>query len=231
MKIKALLFSLFLFTIVLSCSNTIEYTPEHIAQTSGRYLFNQDELIEVFYENNRLYLKWRGAEKIEPLALDKNTIFVEQMYKKLHFVEHPETKKRYLSVLSKDDENVITYDYLKVDTAYKTPRMYLKSKDYEKAMEGYLEIQKQDSTSVLINERDFNSLGYSLLRDKDYSGAIGVFKINAALYPESANVYDSLGEAYLMQGDSLQAFENYKRTLDFDNGNHRAKKFVEAYKK
>ena len=55
--------------------------------------------------------------------------------------------------------------------------------------------------------------------------------MNVALYPESDNVYDSLADAYLRSGDSLQAFNNYKIALEYNSGNKRAKQYVEAYNK
>ncbi len=231
MKTKYLLFFIFLIVVVFSCSKNIDYSSEYIEQTSGRYLFNQDEVIDVYYENGKLFLKWRGAEKIKPVVLDKNIFFVADMYKKFHFVQHPETKKRYLSILSEDNKDQISYDYLKVEDSFRIPSMHLKNKNYDKALAGYLEIQKQDSTSVLISEREFNSLGYKLLREKEYQNAIDVFKMNVVLYPESDNVYDSLADAYLRHGDSLQAFNNYKKAFEYNNGNKRAKQFVEAYNK
>ena len=231
MKTKTLMLSLILAVIVSSCSKNINYTPEFMTQTSGRYLYNQDEVIEVYYDNKKLFLKWRGAEKIKPVILDKNVFFVADMYKKFHFVQHPETQKRYLSIISEKDEKIITYNYLKVEDSFKIPSTHLKNKNYDKALAGYLEIKKQDSTSVLINEREFNSLGYELLRKKEFENAIDVFKINVALYPESDNVYDSLADAFLQSGDSLQALNNYKKTLEFNNGNKRAKKYVAAYNK
>lgn len=230
-KTKSLLFFLFLIVVVFSCSKNIDYSSEYMKQTSGRYLYNQDEVIDVYYDNEKLFLKWRGAEKIKPVILDKNIFFVVDMYKKLHFVQHPETKKRYLSIISEDNKDQITYDYLKVEDSFRIPSMHLKNKDYDKALAGYLEIQKQDSTSVLINERDFNSIGYKLLREKEYQNAIDMFKMNVALYPQSDNVYDSLADAYLRHGDSLQAFNNYKIALEYNSGNKRAKQYVEAYNK
>ena len=166
-----------------------------------------------------------------PVIIDENTIFIVDMYKKLRFVQHPETKERYLSIISEDNNDLITYDYLKVEDAFKTPSMLFKDKEYDKALLGYLEIQNQDSTSVLINERDFNSHGYELLGKQEYENAIEVFKMNVALYPESSNVYDSLADAYLRNADSLQAFNNYKIALKFDSGNRRAKQYIEAYNK
>jgi len=230
-KTKTLLFSLSLMVIVSSCSKSIDYTPEYMKQTSGRYLYNQDEVIDVFYDNNKLFFNWWGVKIIEPVVINKNTFFVADIYKKLHFVQHPETKKRYLSIISEVNEDLITYDYLKVADSFKTSGMHLKDGNYDKALAGYLEIKKQDSTSVLIDERDFNSLGYKLLREKEYENAIDVFKMNVALYPKSSNVYDSLADAYLRQGDSLQAFNNYKKALEYDNDNRRAKQFVEGYNK
>jgi tetratricopeptide (TPR) repeat protein len=229
MKSKIAILVLFVALFVTSCNTSVEYTPDFITQTSGRYLYNHDELIEVYYENNKLLLKWKGAERIEPVALGMNEIFIPDMYKKLHFVEHPETKARYLSILSEEEPSKITYDYLKVDDSFKTPSMHLKDKEYDKALEGYLKIKQEDPDSEYIREWDFNRAGYKHLRKEQYEDAIALFKLNAALHPDSDNVYDSLADAYAKSGDSLQAFENYSIALEKNSGNKRAKSFIEAY--
>ncbi|RYG32221.1 MAG: serine hydrolase, partial [Burkholderiales bacterium] len=51
-----------------------------------------------------------------------------------------------------------------------------------------------------VSEGALNSLGYSLLRKGMRDPAIRVFEWNAAAHPQSANVHDSLGEAYLSAG-------------------------------
>jgi tetratricopeptide (TPR) repeat protein len=229
MKVK-LLFSVLLFISVTSCSKQVKFTPEHIKQTSGRYLYSQEEVIDVYYVDNQLFFKWKGGQT-KPVILDENTFFVADMYKKLRFVTHPETKERYLGIVSEQNNNKVDYAYLKVEDTFKTPLMYLRNEEYDKAIAGYLEIRKQDSTSVFLNEREFNSLGYELLRKKDYNNAVEVFKMNVVLFPESDNVYDSLADAFLRQGDSLQAFDNYKKALELNSGNERAKTFVKAYSK
>lgn len=231
MRSKITILTLFLAILLTSCNKSVDYSPEFIEQTSGRYLYNHDELIEVYYKDNKLFLKWKGAERVEPVVLGENEIFIPDMYKKLHFVQHPETKKRYLSILSEDDNAAITYDYLKVDTGFKTPSMHFKDKEYDKALEGYLKIKQTDPESEYIREWDFNRAGYKHLGKEEYEDAIAVFKLNAALHPESDNVYDSLADAYAKSGDSLQAFDNYTIALEKDSGNKRAKKFIEAYKK
>ncbi|WP_339756084.1 tetratricopeptide repeat protein [uncultured Winogradskyella sp.] len=229
MKTKIIQLIVVFAIIVSSCSKRIEYTQDFKDQTSGKYLYNQDDVIEVFYQSNKLFLKWRGAAKIEPVVLEENEIFMVDMYKKLRFVQHPETNERYLSIIQEDNEDVITYDYLKVAKDYKTPSMYLKEKNYDKALAGFLLIKKKDSTSDFINEREFNSLGYKHIRDKKYKDALEIFKINVVLHPTSDNVYDSLAEGYLLNNDSLQAYTNFTKALDLNNRNRRAKAFVDAY--
>ncbi len=229
--IKTFLVAICIMVFVSSCSKSIDYTVEYMEQTSGRYLYNQENVIDVFYENKKLFLNWGELKIIEPVILDNKTFFVADIYKKLHFVQHPETKRRYLSIISKKNEDVISYDYLKVDDDYKTPSMHLENGDYDKALAGYLEIKAQDSTSALIDEGYFNSLGYRLLRNKEYENAVEVLKMNVVLFPESANVYDSLADAYLAQGDSLQTFNNFKKTLEYNESNGKAKRFVDAYNK
>lgn len=229
MHTKFFLMSFILASIVLSCSKNVNYSPEHIKQTSGRYLYNHNEVIDVYYEDNKLFLKWKGASKVEPVALDENTFFVADMYKKLRFVKHPETKKRYLATVSAEDDSKVTYDYEKVANTFNTPRMYLQNKAYDKALQGYLQLRQKDSTQVYIEEAEVNRMGYNFLTDRDYANAIAVFKMNVALYPESDNVYDSLADAYLRSGDSLQAFDNYQKALELNSGNERAKNFVKNY--
>jgi CubicO group peptidase (beta-lactamase class C family) len=64
-----------------------------------------------------------------------------------------------------------------------------------------------------LDEATINQIGYSLMNAKKYKEAIAVLKLNVDSYPKSANVYDSLAEAYLNSGNNKQAIAYYKRTL------------------
>ncbi|WP_448661534.1 serine hydrolase [Sphingomonas sp. CJ20] len=62
----------------------------------------------------------------------------------------------------------------------------------------------------------FNALGYRLLRDGRAAAAIQVFLWATERYPQSANGYDSLGEAYRAANDSLSAIRSYQKALALD---------------
>jgi Flp pilus assembly protein TadD len=53
--------------------------------------------------------------------------------------------------------------------------------------------------------------------------ALEVFKLNVQLFPQSANVYDSLGEACMRSGENANAIKNYKRSLELNPNNTNAK--------
>ena len=67
-----------------------------------------------------------------------------------------------------------------------------------------------------------NNAGYELLQAGKVKEAIEVFKLNVNAFPKSANVYDSLGEAYMKDGNKELAIENYKISLELNPGNQGA---------
>lgn len=78
-------------------------------------------------------------------------------------------------------------------------------------------------------EATINQLGYELLyRVEDVDKAVELFALNVSNYPDSFNVYDSLGEAYMVRGDKILAIENYEKSLVLDPDNENAKRQLET---
>ena len=44
--------------------------------------------------------------------------------------------------------------------------------------------------------------------------AFALFELNLRNYPQSANVFDSMGDYYLVQSDTVQAIEHFKKAFD-----------------
>jgi CubicO group peptidase (beta-lactamase class C family) len=81
---------------------------------------------------------------------------------------------------------------------------------------------RADTAQFAVVEPELNRLGYHLLSRDATMSAIEVFRLNVAAFPRSANVYDSLGEAYLVRGDTSLAIANYRKSLELDPGNSNA---------
>lgn len=80
---------------------------------------------------------------------------------------------------------------------------------------------------MLENAAELNTYGYVLMARKEMQQALLVFQMNVLLYPQKANVYDSLGEYYFNTGNKAAALENYKKVLEIDPKNEHAKKMIE----
>ena len=71
------------------------------------------------------------------------------------------------------------------------------------------------------------SFGYELMQMGELDAAITVFELNNQSYPESANTFDSLGEAYLAVGDKQKALASYKSALKLNPDSESAKQAIE----
>jgi Flp pilus assembly protein TadD len=81
---------------------------------------------------------------------------------------------------------------------------------------------RADTARVAVVESELNQLGYYFLARGATTSAIDVLRFNVIAFPRSANVYDSLGEAYLTRGDTALAVTNYRKSLELDLGNTNA---------
>lgn len=64
---------------------------------------------------------------------------------------------------------------------------------------------------IQIPEALLNQVGYQLMGENNMEEAVNAFKLNVERYPASANVYDSLAEAYERGGKLDLALPNYQK--------------------
>ena len=103
-----------------------------------------------------------------------------------------------------------------------------RNKGLPAALDDYAELKKKfyGRSAYDFGEGSLNAFGYTVLQNKDTAGAIQVFKLNATSFPESPNVWDSLGEAYMKSGDPKNAQSNYEKALTLDPNNRNAKEML-----
>jgi dienelactone hydrolase len=83
-----------------------------------------------------------------------------------------------------------------------------------KMMQELNEARKKDPKAILFREDMVNFLGYDHAQSGDIKGAIEIMKLNVAAFPNSPNVYDSLSDVYLADGQKDPARENAKKALE-----------------
>ena len=82
-----------------------------------------------------------------------------------------------------------------------------------RAMKMFEEAKKKDPNVFLFPESSVNILGYQRIQEGKTKEAIEILKLNALAYPHSANVYDSLGDAYLADHQNELALEYSQKAL------------------
>jgi CubicO group peptidase (beta-lactamase class C family) len=97
-------------------------------------------------------------------------------------------------------------------------------KGADAALKKYDELKRTGDAKKRPEEFILNMIGYRVFMQAGKTDdAIKVFEKNVREYPESSNVYDSLGEAYAAAGKKELAIENYEKSLHLDPKNDNAK--------
>jgi len=88
----------------------------------------------------------------------------------------------------------------------------------------YLKQRKESKAEAVVfdalkssgfNERTINNIAYQQLRNPDNLAlALLTFKYNTLQYPQSANAFDSYGEALLKQGKLKQAEQQFLKAIE-----------------
>jgi hypothetical protein len=96
------------------------------------------------------------------------------------------------------------------------------SSGMDQAVGQYHALKATASATYNFDEDELNNLGYQLIRAKKLKEAIRIFQLNVEAYPQSSNVYDSLAEAYMDDGDKPLAITNYQKSLQLNPKNRNA---------
>jgi CubicO group peptidase (beta-lactamase class C family) len=110
------------------------------------------------------------------------------------------------------------FDWLKYEN-YDSPGMSFTRVALRKGAAGALEEFSRELASGAIPEGTVNQAGYTLMGNKKIEDAILIFRKNVELHSDSWNAYDSLGEAYMKNGDKELAVKNYRKSVELNPSN------------
>ncbi len=94
----------------------------------------------------------------------------------------------------------------------------LNTKGYDLAVEIYRRMQKSDP-KFQVSERSMDAWGHALFGAGRKKEAMEVFRLGVSAYPQSAGLFESMGDMYKDRGDKQRAITYYRRSLEFDPDN------------
>jgi predicted alpha/beta superfamily hydrolase len=109
--------------------------------------------------------------------------------------------------VSSDHLAIEHLDFDKVDSAGLNDALHSSESTYAAAARSL-------GLSARLPERMLNRLGYRLLGHNKVLLAISVFKRNVQAYPNSVNVYDSLGDGFLAAADTVSALAQLRKAVE-----------------
>jgi len=104
------------------------------------------------------------------------------------------------------------------------------SSGIDAALQQYHDLKVTQAAAYNFDEDQLNTLGYQLIRARKFKQAIRILELNVEAFPQSSNVYDSLGEAYMDDGDRTLAIANYERSLELNPKNRNGAVTLEKIK-
>lgn len=185
---------------------------------AGRYLVNPDRVLNVTKENDKLFAEPTQSPKVELFPISENVFIRKDAPIQYGFLKKPDGKIDTAKISSQGSTSLAP----RLSQDFMIPYDHLLAGHFDVAVEAYRNIKQEQPNNVAVEEGRINNLGYELLRQKKYAAAIAVFKLNVELYPQASNTYDSLGEAYMMNGDKELAIKNYKKSLELNSKNTNA---------
>jgi tetratricopeptide (TPR) repeat protein len=98
----------------------------------------------------------------------------------------------------------------------------LHQQNVDAAIQQYHDLKSSQAGSYDFGEGELNTFGYQLREMKRFKDAIRILQLNVEAYPSSSDACDSLGEAYMDDGNKELPIKNYRKSLELDPSNSNA---------
>lgn len=154
----------------------------------------------------------------------------------LTLINYPEGRHAFELVDDIEESRRIvtqTLDFLAYHLASSAPRKprqmtpsqvetLIQEKGLAAAVATLTELRKTHPDAFVLGEQSLNGLGYSLIRSRP-ADAIEMFRYAISVHPQSANLYDSLGDACEAAGDPANAVKAAEHAIELLQGETHAR--------
>ncbi|RHW76294.1 FKBP-type peptidyl-prolyl cis-trans isomerase [Colwellia sp. RSH04] len=89
----------------------------------------------------------------------------------------------------------------------------MKNKSLDAAKSQYHHLKNTAFEQYSFRENVLNGFGYKLIKEGLLSEAVTIFEINSQAYPNSWNVWDSLGDGYYRNGQKFESLAAFKQSV------------------
>lgn len=192
-----------------------EYTPVGLSESDGetapgRYRYNGEQVVKVVLESGKLYMEYIGSPRIELVPVGDGRFVRRERVAPVTFGFDADGNPELAFELP--DGKFQRHPHLPDDQPM--PRELLLGSDWPSAVVAYRKLVEAKDEAA--SEAYLNNEGLGLAEAGRFAAAIKVLRLNTELYPDSANTWDSLGQAYLQSGDKAMAREFYQKALAKD---------------
>jgi CubicO group peptidase (beta-lactamase class C family) len=193
-------------------NEVISLDSAQLDQYTGRFKVNPDRILTVANEQGKLIVAPTADVKFQLLPVGDGRFIRRDANIKYDFVRDAAGVNEIHVTLPGGEKLTLP----KVTADALIPFEILMTGNIDKALDAYRQVKKDDPDNAAVSEARINGLGYGFMRAKKLPEAIAYFKLNVKFYPKSYNVYDSLGDAYMANGDKELAIANYKKSLELN---------------
>jgi CubicO group peptidase (beta-lactamase class C family) len=187
----------------------MKLSPDELAIFAGKYRLDTDTMLVVSPSAAGLEVKVPLGETFTLVPVSKQTFVRRDAEARYTFGRRPDGGAQ-LTVSGKTNTEIAP----RVGPGTRVPSEDLADGKVDDAVAGYRKLLAANPKDPAVDETHLNQLGYEAMQKKDYTKSIAIFRVNTQLYPESANTYDSLGEALEASGDKTGAIAMYKKCVE-----------------
>lgn len=214
--------------------STTHPSAEQVKNIIGRYLSPFDQIVEIrlassgnnddliyvddaqITENANVKMYYQGNGRF---ALDNNP-------NQVSIKVNPASKQPYL-VLINIESGLQEYAMRKLNEDELLPFEVANSSGFKETLDAYKAWKKQDPNSRFLSANALNNAGYNAINSSNFNAALNFFNVYAHFYPNDANAFDSLAEAYMLNGQKDKAIKNYEQSIKLNSNNLNAIKMIE----
>jgi predicted negative regulator of RcsB-dependent stress response len=182
-----------------------------------------EERLEYRFENPTdtsvdVVMQWEKLSVSFPIAVDTNAVVMDSLQKQLRGLprfgwQAWNQAAQWALQHDTDLDQALKWADQSIATQTTFANLRTKAGILEKKGDVKAAEDMRAQAMKIATEADINQLGYQLLGQKKTDEALAMFRKNVKDYPNSWNVYDSLGEALAASGNTKAAVENYNKAM------------------